>query len=63
MTQKQNLTQWLCLLLTFVLFSSQLVVAEISKVPQRSDIDDKYKWNLSDIYPDMETWEADFTFV
>ena len=24
----------------------------------RPDIDDAFKWNLSDIYPDWETWDA-----
>lgn len=26
----------------------------------RDDIDDKYKWSLTDIYPSWEVWEADF---
>ena len=28
---------------------------------QRSDIPDRYKWDLETIYPDTEAWEADFT--
>ncbi len=27
-------------------------------IPERSEIEDKYKWDVSDIYPDWETWEA-----
>lgn len=29
-------------------------------IPQRDKIDDKYKWNLADIYPDADAWEEDF---
>jgi len=27
---------------------------------ERSDVDDKYKWNLEDIYATDEAWETDF---
>jgi oligoendopeptidase F len=30
-------------------------------VPERAEIDEKYKWNLEDIYPSVEAWEAAFT--
>ena len=30
-------------------------------IPQRSDIEEKYKWNLKDIYPTTEDWEKDFS--
>ncbi|MDR1378425.1 MAG: oligoendopeptidase F [Synergistaceae bacterium] len=30
------------------------------KVPERAEIDAKYKWNLEDIYPSIEAWEAAF---
>jgi oligoendopeptidase F len=29
----------------------------------RDEIDDRYKWNLTDIYPDWETWEADLQLL
>lgn len=29
------------------------------KTRDRAEIDEKYKWNLSDIYPSWEEWEAD----
>ena len=32
-------------------------------IPQRADIEDKYKWNLKDIYPSEEAWEADYKFL
>ncbi|MFC1565362.1 oligoendopeptidase F [Candidatus Neomarinimicrobiota bacterium] len=34
-----------------------------SDIPQRSDIEDEYKWNLEDIYPTIEDWERDYQFV
>ncbi|MFQ5500453.1 MAG: oligoendopeptidase F [Candidatus Zixiibacteriota bacterium] len=36
------------------------VAAGTEKVPQRSDIDAKYKWKVEDIYSDLGAWEADF---
>jgi oligoendopeptidase F len=30
----------------------------MSSVPERGEIDEQYKWNLSDIYDDDEAWEA-----
>lgn len=44
------------ILLTIPLFAQ-------SEIPQRSDIDDEYKWNLEDIYPSIENWEDDYKFV
>jgi oligoendopeptidase F len=32
-------------------------------IPQRSDIADKYKWKLEDIYPTTEAWEKEFTRI
>ena len=32
-------------------------------IPQRADIEDKYKWNLKDIYLSEEAWEADYKFL
>ena len=32
-------------------------------LPKRDEIDDKFKWSLSDIYPNVESWEADFKKV
>ena len=33
------------------------------EVPTREEIDEKYKWNLKDIYADDEEWEKDFKYV
>jgi oligoendopeptidase F len=34
---------------------------ETTDLPRRDDIDEAYKWDLSDIYPDWEAWEDDFS--
>ena len=34
--------------------------AQVKKAPQRSEIDNKYKWKLEDIYPDTVAWLADY---
>jgi oligoendopeptidase F len=39
---------------------AQSQTAEVQKIPQRSDINDKYKWRLQDIYADTLKWENDF---
>jgi oligoendopeptidase F len=47
-----------CILL--FLFSSLVVNSFAqSQSLNRDEIDDKYKWNLTDIYPDWESWESD----
>ena len=35
-------------------------IAETGAIPQRSDIDTRYKWRLEDIYPDTVTWNSEF---
>ncbi len=37
--------------------------ADTKNIPQRSDIEDKYKWDLSDLYESDEAWEEDFNKV
>ena len=39
------------------------VYGQDSDIPQRSDIEAKYKWCLEDIYPDTIAWQADFDYV
>jgi oligoendopeptidase F len=48
-------------LLLLVLVSVSALSAETSSIPQRSDIDDKYKWKVEDIFPDNDAWEATFS--
>ncbi|MFW5966023.1 MAG: oligoendopeptidase F, partial [Persicimonas sp.] len=33
---------------------------ETTTVPERNEIEERYKWNLDDIYGDWESWEEDF---
>ena len=51
--------------ITIVIISFLLAVPLFaqSDIPQRSDIEDEYKWNLEDIYPNIEQWEEDYKFV
>ncbi|RME26522.1 MAG: hypothetical protein D6800_06275, partial [Candidatus Zixiibacteriota bacterium] len=37
--------------------------ADGGAVPQRADIAEQYRWDLSDIYADSAAWEADFSFL
>ena len=32
----------------------------MDKLPERNQIDDKFKWKLEDIYADNDLWEADY---
>ncbi len=36
---------------------------EAAALPNRSEIDEKYKWDLTHVYPDEAAWEADFKWV
>lgn len=36
---------------------------EVTSLPTREEIEEKYKWNLSDIYNSDEEWERDFKWV
>ncbi len=56
MKSKYSIIIIISILLSIPLFAQ-------SDIPQRSDIDLEYKWNLEDIYPSMETWGKDYKFV
>ncbi len=62
--QKQNLIRFSAILATVLILAVGYVpvCAETSGIPQRSEIDPKYQWDV-DIYPDLDAWEADFTFL
>ena len=45
-----------CTLILFFVLSIQVLLAAPK---ERADIDDKYKWNMSDIYSDWNAWEQD----
>jgi oligoendopeptidase F len=40
-----------------------IVFADESTLPQRADIDAKYKWSLEDIYPTVDDWNADYNYL
>ena len=46
-----------------ILVLSISILAGSNQIPKRADIDDKYKWNLDLIYPDLDAWEKDFKYV
>ncbi len=46
-----------------VTFAFAAAYAQNDQVPQREDIDAKYKWKLEDIYPDTVAWNADFAYA
>ncbi|MBN1213137.1 MAG: oligoendopeptidase F [candidate division Zixibacteria bacterium] len=59
--QSKNLLRVICLgfFLGLSLAAISNLFAQSNTVPQRTDIDNKYKWDLSHIYPDWETWATD----
>lgn len=59
---KSPSTSMLVLALFVMVIVGTQVLAD-GKIPQRSEIDDKYKWKVEDIYPNVEAWEADFEFL
>ena len=55
------LTKTFFIMLAFFGVLSMTTAAD--KLPERSDIADKYKWNLNDIYPSKEAWNSEFNSV
>jgi len=33
------------------------------RIPTRDEIEEQYRWNLADIYPNTDAWEKDFSYV
>jgi oligoendopeptidase F len=50
-------------IIIYVLVTLTIVTAIFPQAPQRSDVPDKYKWNLSDIYPSVTEWKADLSKI
>jgi oligoendopeptidase F len=44
----------------FLILSLTGLLVGQQRLINRDDIDDKYKWNLSDIYPDWQAWEQGY---
>lgn len=49
--------------LIIALASANSAWAQTKAIPQRADIEDRYKWRLEDIYPSVAAWEADLNKV
>ncbi|MDH3889937.1 MAG: oligoendopeptidase F [candidate division Zixibacteria bacterium] len=60
MKLSQTLCRALLIIWAVLLMASLAYTADDSGIPQRSDIDDKYKWRVEDIYETPDLWEADF---
>ena len=62
-------TRFPTLILTILLVMSWMIIpaadapAKNGAIPQRTDIDDKYKWRVEDIYPTVDAWESDFKLL
>jgi len=60
-SRNRNLISTLIItVLGLTLLAGQVVLAKPNTL-KREEIPDKYKWDLSDIYPDWESWEAGLT--
>ncbi len=60
--RKFGLSVSMTMILTALLFIGSAIPSygEVKKIPQRSEIDNKYKWKLEHIYPDTLAWLADY---
>ncbi len=47
-------------LILWALAALPVPAADTGAIPQRSDIEDRYKWKLQDIFADDDAWEATF---
>lgn len=70
MKQKQKLTTALTTAMTWLVAMSSILASSIfassmttGEVPQRSDIQTKYTWDLGVFYEDDAAWEADFNLL
>ena len=59
MTQKRFTGLMSAMLVVAFLFSVSLAIAKPNTL-NRDEIPDEYKWDLSQIYPDWDAWQADF---
>ncbi len=50
-------------LILWVFGAAPAMADDGSSIPQREDIDDKYKWRVEDIYETPADWEEDFTLL
>ena len=57
----KKIFSWFFFILLSLYFTNLYAQSQTKTIPQRSDIADKYKWSLEDIYPTAEDWEKDFS--
>lgn len=50
----------LSLVCLWLLTSMSALAGDTGSIPQRADIEDKYKWKVEDIFPDNDAWERFF---
>lgn len=50
---------YISFVLIFLLSSSNI----LSQILERSEISEKYKWNLADLYSDLEAWDAEMNSI
>lgn len=60
---KRILTFIVLLSFAFQLVSGSEASSDAKRIPARSEIEEEYRWNLSDIYEDIDAWEKDFSYV
>ncbi len=65
MKQRQNLTKTMIFLILglFCLSTATVAFADEGAITQRADVEDKYKWDVEDIYASPEAWESDYNVV
>lgn len=51
------------LILFYTLVALTIATTIFPQAPKRSDVPDKHKWNLVDMYPDLSDWQADIKTV
>lgn len=56
-------TKNLFLMANFIFYTSAPAQTEIKELPLHSEIEERYTWNLSDIYPTDQDWEKDYQWV
>ncbi len=50
-------------LLFYIIISFTIISTAFPQAPQRKDVPEKYKWNLSDMYPTVADWQKDINKV
>jgi oligoendopeptidase F len=46
-----------------ITFICMFLISSFAQTLERKDVADKYKWNLADLYPTVEAWQADMDML